>query len=646
MSDWTAFVDENSGSTYYHNAVTGETSWEPPPGYYDENAAAEAVVESPVEEASYPEEEVGYTDDPVPVPSSPHDSNADESGWLKYTDEASGRPYFYNTLTRQTTWTEPIAFTGEAKCRQSVEAPPSEEAEAEAIAAVAAANQSEYERHLDENTQTYYYLHLPTGNTQWEEPECFKQQQRGHTRTQSSPARHGFTESASYETNLGSVEENTESKQNTSGGGPAFLSPTAARVKGGPRASKSYRSMPLALPDSFHKLPSPLADDIRKFQLRGFANDHFRTFKRRSGFSRKVIPLDDVIKWQDKPIHKSLLTSAKSNNSDAVETFKLIMQFMGDAKSKKSEGLLSKKIVATGVDKAPLRDEIFCQLCKQVTENPTQESTEAGWKLIVLCSASFPPTRSFESFLTAFFVKNYNGKGLVDKLAPYAYFLLEQTVKSGPLTPPLTLGTVDNFMVTSVPPYLVAFGGTLEYMLKLQHERGDPAEVPYMLSKLTELITKNGGATTKGMFRIAGDKMLTKEAQKKVIEGEELKCDNPHLPGDLLKIWLRELSDTLIPQSLYDDCLAVADKKDEVVQWCKEKLPPAHLATIDYLMCWLQELATHSAVTSMTAENLGIVFGPNILTNRSNDDPQAMYKNQTKEKNFVKNCIEAWPLPQ
>ena len=95
--------------------------------------------------------------------------------------------------------------------------------------------------------------------------------------------------------------------------------------------------MPMSTPTGQHVLPTPLRDDIQKFKLAGFAGclfafvhatarlsdmverdgvseNHFRTVKRRQGFSKVAIPMQDVIRWQPEPLDKSLLASTKQLN--------------------------------------------------------------------------------------------------------------------------------------------------------------------------------------------------------------------------------------------------------------------------------------------------------------------------------------------
>lgn len=41
------------------------------------------------------------------------------------------------------------------------------------------------------------------------------------------------------------------------------------------------------------------------------------------------------------------------------------------------------------------RDEIYCQICKQLVKNRNQRSRMKGWTLLSICLGIFPPTNLF-----------------------------------------------------------------------------------------------------------------------------------------------------------------------------------------------------------------------------------------------------------
>ncbi|XP_052392367.1 rho GTPase-activating protein 17 isoform X3 [Carassius gibelio] len=164
-----------------------------------------------------------------------------------------------------------------------------------------------------------------------------------------------------------------------------------------------------------------------------------------------------------------------------------------------------------------------------------------------------------------------------------------------------------------------AFGTALEEHLKrTSREIALPIEACIMMLLET-------GMQEEGLFRIAAGasklKKLKAALDCSTSQLEEFYSD-PHAVAGALKSYLRELPEPLMTYQLYEEWIQASnisdpDKRLQALWVVCDMLPKANKSNFRYLVKFLAKLALGSDVNKMTASNIAIVLGPNLLWART-----------------------------
>jgi hypothetical protein len=165
-SDWGSEYDPASGKYFYFNDATGETAWEPPPGW-DSGSTTAFAAGAAIQ---------------------PH------SEWITELDPSSGKYFYVNLATQETTWEMPPDYQNLDDLR--AENPSSESSTGPRsplsakwkkaftkVRMLVALNHKfakpSWEKHFDDETGEFYYHNTVTGKSTWIEPKSLHFEPRG-----------------------------------------------------------------------------------------------------------------------------------------------------------------------------------------------------------------------------------------------------------------------------------------------------------------------------------------------------------------------------------------------------------------------------------------------------------------------------------
>uniref|UniRef100_A0A8C5SEQ5 Rho-GAP domain-containing protein n=1 Tax=Laticauda laticaudata TaxID=8630 RepID=A0A8C5SEQ5_LATLA len=166
------------------------------------------------------------------------------------------------------------------------------------------------------------------------------------------------------------------------------------------------------------------------------------------------------------------------------------------------------------------------------------------------------------------------------------------------------------------------FGVSLQ---ELQHEGLSKCGIPTVVWDIVKYLSWHG-LEQEGLFRVNGNLKTVEQLRMKYEGGDQVDLAaeaDVSSAASLLKLFLRELPDRVIPSILYPKFIQLYQGdgfSSNIHPYCTSDLrdllrqmPETHYCLLKYLCHFLQRVAEHHSENKMNVSNLATVFGPNCF---------------------------------
>ncbi|CAG9814531.1 unnamed protein product [Phaedon cochleariae] len=171
--------------------------------------------------------------------------------------------------------------------------------------------------------------------------------------------------------------------------------------------------------------------------LATYSEDHFRAAKAKAINKSSVMTAarktskEQLWKYSNEPIYQPLLQKVLVDDAAskaACAIFAAILKYMGDLPAPKSKNITeyTDQIFGEPLKNELLKDEVYCQIMKQLTFNRLSISEERGWELMYLVTGLYLPSEKLYGELQKFLKTRHH------PFSEHCLLRLQKTQKVGP----------------------------------------------------------------------------------------------------------------------------------------------------------------------------------------------------------------------
>ncbi|XP_022061159.1 rho GTPase-activating protein 15 isoform X1 [Acanthochromis polyacanthus] len=155
-----------------------------------------------------------------------------------------------------------------------------------------------------------------------------------------------------------------------------------------------------------------------------------------------------------------------------------------------------------------------------------------------------------------------------------------------------------------------------------------------VIQKLRFLVNHERAVTTDGRYMFPAELV-----QEEKLNLDESEWEDIHVITGALKLFFRELPEPLVPFGFFTDIVETVKMSDYMDKVDRLKclvlnMPPPNHDTLQFMCRHLKRVLEHSDANRMTTQNIGIVFGPTLMRPERDNGNMAVnmvYQNQAVE---------------
>lgn len=176
----------------------------------------------------------------------------------------------------------------------------------------------------------------------------------------------------------------------------------------------SYRQGSAGQPTSNQVMEDPppiiTLEESRDFPFSTFAKKNIQS-QIQGKFRKRKVTASEKMLSTPKRMDQPLLKLSAEDTEKALELWDNILVYSGIISSKALQvdlTTVAQNVLAIGISFPQLRNELYCQLAKQLTssENLPEGCNEKNWELLSLCCSCFPPNHYMLKYFASFLIQH------------------------------------------------------------------------------------------------------------------------------------------------------------------------------------------------------------------------------------------------